>query len=935
MEEIVIKGAREHNLKDISLVIPRRRFVVITGLSGSGKSSLAFDTIYAEGQRRYVESLSAYARQFLQLMEKPDVDEISGLSPAISIEQKKVSHNPRSTVGTVTEIYDYLRLLYARVGVAHCVQCGKPITSQTVDQIADVVEKMPVGTKLMIMAPLVRRRKGEYRKLFSDLQSQGFLRIEVDGEVYRLDSPPLLDRQSYHDILLVVDRLVVNLEGRGRLVDSLELALDKADDLVAVQVVNGERLLYSRRLACSDCGISVAEVSPRLFSFNNPHGACLECGGLGRDQVFDVDLIVPDPSLSLAEGALAPWRKSLSFYRSEVLEPLSRHYGFSLTVSFAKLSKKVKKIVMFGSGREKIPDLLSDGRYHKASERKFEGVIPGLKRRYEKAEGENDSELLRYLSPEPCSLCHGSRLNQESLQVKVAGLNIYELTSYSLPLTMEFLTNLVLPPAQQEIARRILSELVVRLQFLIDVGLDYLTLARASATLSGGESQRIRLATQIGSGLTGVLYVLDEPSIGLHQRDNRRLLKALLKLRDLGNSLLVVEHDQETIMAADQVIDMGPGAGRLGGEVVAQGTPEEIAAGDSLTGLYLSGRKKIEIPERRPVDWQRCVTLKGVSQHNLKSIDVDFPLGLLVCVTGVSGSGKSSLINETLYPALHNHLYSDRYPVGSFQEIRGLDQLDKAINIDQSPIGRTPRSNPATYTGVFTPIRELFAGLPEARIRGYKPGRFSFNVKGGRCEACKGDGFTRVEMHFLPDIFVKCDSCGGRRFTREVLEVRYKGSNIAEVLAMTINQAAEFFAAIPRVIGKLEVLKDVGLGYMTLGQAAVTLSGGEAQRVKLARELAKRATGRTLFLLDEPTTGLHFHDVKQLLKVLQRLVGEGNSVIIIEHNLDIIKAADYLIDLGPDGGVGGGRLVACGPPEAVAKVKESATGQCLREVLQG
>ena len=935
MEEIVIKGAREHNLKDISLVIPRRQFVVITGLSGSGKSSLAFDTIYAEGQRRYVESLSAYARQFLQLMEKPDVDEISGLSPAISIEQKKVSHNPRSTVGTVTEIYDYLRLLYARVGVAYCAQCGKPITSQTVDQIADVVEKMPVGTRLMIMAPLVRRRKGEYRKLFSDLQSQGFLRIEVDGEVYRLDSPPLLDRQSYHDISLVVDRLVVNLEDRGRLVDSLELALDKADDLVAVQVVNGERLLYSRRLACSDCGISVAEISPRLFSFNNPHGACLECGGLGRDQVFDVDLIVPDPSLSLAEGALAPWRKSLSFYRSEVLEPLSRHYGFSLTVSFAKLSQKVKRIIMSGSGREKIPGLLADGRYHRSPERKFEGVIPSLKRRYEKVEGENDSELLRYLSPEPCSLCHGSRLNRESLQVKVSGLNIYELTCYSLPQTLEFLTNLELPPAQQEIARRILSELVVRLQFLIDVGLDYLTLARASATLSGGESQRIRLATQIGSGLTGVLYVLDEPSIGLHQRDNRRLLKALLKLRDLGNSLLVVEHDQETIMAADQVIDMGPGAGRLGGEVVAQGTPEEIAVGDSLTGLYLSGRKKIEIPERRPVDRQRCITLRGVSQHNLKSIDVEFPLGLMVCVTGVSGSGKSSLINETLYPALHNYLYSDRYPVGSFQSIEGLDQLDKVINIDQSPIGRTPRSNPATYTGVFTPIRELFAGLPEARIRGYKPGRFSFNVKGGRCEACKGDGFTRVEMHFLPDIFVKCDSCGGRRFTREVLEVRYKGSNIAEVLAMTINQAAEFFAAIPKVIGKLEVLKNVGLGYMTLGQAAVTLSGGEAQRVKLARELAKRATGRTLFLLDEPTTGLHFHDVKQLLKVLQRLVGEGNSVIVIEHNLDIIKAADYLIDLGPDGGVGGGRLVACGSPEEVARVKESATGQCLCGVLQG
>jgi len=935
VEEIVIKGAREHNLKNISLVIPRRQFVVITGLSGSGKSSLAFDTVYAEGQRRYVESLSAYARQFLQLMEKPDVDEILGLSPAISIDQKKVSHNPRSTVGTVTEIYDYLRLLYARVGVAYCAKCGQPITSQTVDQIADAIERMPVGTKLMIMAPLVRRRKGEYRKLFSDLLSQGFLRIEVDGEIYRLDSPPLLDRQRYHDISLVVDRLVVNLESRSRLVDSLELALDKADDLVAVQVVNGERQLFSRRLACSDCGISFAELSPRLFSFNNPHGACPECSGLGRDLVFDVELIVPDPSLSLAEGALAPWRKSLSFYRSEVLEPLSRHYDFSLMVPFAKLSQKIKKIIFSGSGRDKIPGLLADGRYQHSPERKFEGVIPSLKRRYEKAAGEHDSEFLRYLSPQLCSLCHGSRLNQESLQVKVSGLNIYELTCYSLPQTLKFLTALKLPPAQQVVARRILGELYARLQFLIDVGLDYLSLERASATLSGGESQRIRLATQIGSGLTGVLYVLDEPSIGLHQRDNRRLLQALMKLRDLGNSLLVVEHDQETIMAADQVIDMGPGAGRLGGEVVAQGRPEEVAAGDSLTGLYLSGRKKIELPERRTVDRQRCIVIKGVAQHNLQEIDVEFPLGLLLCVTGVSGSGKSSLINETLYPALHNHLYGDRFPVGTFQEISGLDQLDKVISIDQSPIGRTPRSNPATYTGLFTPIRELFAGLPEARTRGYNPGRFSFNVKGGRCEACKGDGVTRVEMHFLPDIFVKCDSCNGRRFTREVLEIRYKGANIAEVLDMTINQAAEFFAAIPKVIGKLGVLKDVGLGYMTLGQGAVTLSGGEAQRVKLARELAKRATGRTLFLLDEPTTGLHFHDVKQLLKVLQRLVTESNSVIVIEHNLDIIKAADYLIDLGPDGGVGGGRLVACGTPEEVAQVSDSATGQCLREVLPG
>ena len=935
MENIVIKGAREHNLKDIDLVIPRHQFVVITGLSGSGKSSLAFDTVYAEGQRRYVESLSSYARQFLQLMEKPDVDEISGLSPAISIEQKRVSHNPRSTVGTVTEIYDYLRLLYARAGTAYCEKCGKPIASQSVDQIAETISKQPAGSRLLIMAPLIRRRKGEYRQLFVDLLSQGFLRVEVDGEICRLDDPPTLARNSFHDISLVVDRLVVKAENRSRLIDSLELALAKADDLVAVQVVGGERLLFSGRLACSDCGISFVELSPQLFSFNNPHGACPECNGLGRDLEFDIDLVVPDPDLSLKDGALAPWRKSQSFYVSEVLEPLSRHYKFLLTTPFSKLAVDVQKLLLHGSGTEKIAGLLSDGRFHTASSRRYEGVIPSLKRRYEKAEGEKDRELLRYLSTRPCSLCQGSRLRRESLQVKVDGLNIYELTSLALPEAFKFLTTLNLPPAEQEIARRILVELTARLKFLIDVGLDYLALERASATLSGGESQRIRLATQIGSGLTGVLYVLDEPSIGLHQRDNRRLLNALFRLRDMGNSLLVVEHDQETILAADQVIDMGPGAGRLGGEVVAQGRPEDVAAGNSLTGLYLSGRKMIAVPQRRPIVPQRIITLRGAAQHNLKKIDVKFPLGLFLCVTGVSGSGKSSLINETLYPALHNHLYGERLPVGKFDSISGLDYLDKVINIDQSPIGRTPRSNPATYTGVYTPVRELFAGLPEARVRGYKPGRFSFNVKGGRCEACKGDGVKRVEMHFLPDIFVKCDVCKGQRFTREVLDIRYKGVNIAEVLAMTINQASEFFAAIPKIIRKLEVLRDVGLGYMTLGQAAVTLSGGEAQRVKLARELAKRATGRTLYLLDEPTTGLHFHDIKQLLQVLQRLVEEGNSVLVIEHNLDIIKAADHIIDLGPDGGSGGGRQVACGTPEIVAKIAASATGQSLCEVLQG
>ncbi|MBN2705893.1 MAG: excinuclease ABC subunit UvrA [Deltaproteobacteria bacterium] len=932
-DEIVIRGAREHNLKNISLTLPRHRLVVITGVSGSGKSSLAFDTIYAEGQRRYVESLSSYARQFLQLMEKPDVDEITGLSPAISIEQKRVSHNPRSTVGTVTEIYDYLRLLYARAGEIYCPGCGRPITSQSVDQIADLIENMPSGTKLLIMAPIVRRRKGEFKKLFVELQSQGFLRIEVDGEVYRLDSPPELDLKRFHDISLVVDRLVVDSENRARLVDSLELAMDRAEDLVAVQVVDGRRLLFSRRLACAECGISFAELSPRLFSFNNPHGACPACGGLGRDLIFDADLIVPNPALSLLAGAIAPWRRSLSFYVSEVLEPLAGYYDFPLSQPFAELPDKIKQILLYGSGQEKIPGLLADGRYHQSPRRRYEGVVPSLKRRYEKADGENDGELLRYLSAKPCPLCHGSRLRSESLQVKLGGLDIYELTCLSLPRAQEFLQKLELSPARRTIARRILTELFSRLKFLIDVGLDYLTLERSSASLSGGESQRIRLASQIGSGLTGVLYVLDEPSIGLHQRDNRRLLEALLRLRDLGNSVVVVEHDQETIMAADQVVDMGPGAGRLGGEVVAQGSPGEILAGDSLTGLYLSGRRKIEIPARRRPDPARQIVIRGARQHNLQEIDVAFPLGLLLCVTGVSGSGKSSLINETLFPALHNHLYDERFPGGAYHSIEGLELLDKVINIDQSPIGRTPRSNPATYTGVFTPIRELFSGLPTARTRGYKPGRFSFNVKGGRCEVCKGDGSTRVEMHFLPDIFVKCDACGGRRFSREVLEVRYKGANISEVLAMTVNQAAEFFAAVPKVEHKLQVLRDVGLGYITLGQAAVTLSGGEAQRVKLAKELSRRATGRTLYLLDEPTTGLHFDDVRQLLAVLRRLVDEGNSVLVIEHNLDVIKAADYLIDLGPDGGSGGGRLVACGPPEEVARIEASATGRCLREVL--
>jgi len=932
MDQITIKGAREHNLRNIDLVIPRHQLVVVTGLSGSGKSSLAFDTIYAEGQRRYVESLSAYARQFLQLMDKPDVDEITGLSPAIAIEQKRVSHNPRSTVGTVTEIYDYLRLLYARVGTPFCYQCGEEISSQTVVQIVDAVLGQPAGSRLLILAPLVQGRKGEYRQLFADLIREGFLRVEVDGRIYSLEEVPELDRYRTHDIALVVDRLVVREDIRRRLTDSIELALGKADEVVAVQVVEGPRLLFSTRLACIRCGISFAEISPRLFSFNNPYGACPRCAGLGSELLFDPQLVVPNPGLSLREGAIAPWHRSQPFYQEHVLLPLSRHYGFDLYQPFADLPPEVQQLVLYGSGEEKIPDLLPEGRRGRVAERRFEGVIPALKRKLKARDG-GDDELRRYLSPVPCPDCGGSRLKPQSLHVKIGGLNIYELTSLSLPRILAFIQNLSLPPSRQAIAGRVLQEIEQRLSFLLDVGLDYLTLARESGTLSGGESQRIRLATQIGSGLTGVLYVLDEPSIGLHQRDNEKLLASLFRLRDLQNTLIVVEHDQDTIMRADHVIDMGPGAGRLGGQVVAQGSPAKIAAGDSLTGQYLSGRQFIEVPKKRRLARGRVLSLRGLGIHNLKSIDVDFTLGLFICVTGVSGSGKSSLVNDTLYPVLHNHLHGSHKVAGPVEAVSGLHYLDKVINIDQSPIGRTPRSNPATYTGVFTLIRELFAALPEARVRGYRPGRFSFNVKGGRCEACRGEGMMRVEMHFLPDVFVTCDACGGSRFNRDTLEVHYKGKNIAEVLSMTVNQAVEFFAAIPRLIARLQTLQDVGLGYITLGQAAVTLSGGEAQRVKLSRELGKRATGRTFYILDEPTTGLHFHDVRQLLQVLQRLVDEGNTVLVVEHNLEVIKVADYIIDLGPEGGDRGGEVIATGTPEEVAGVAASATGYYLGKVL--
>jgi excinuclease ABC subunit A len=835
-------------------------------------------------------------------------------------------------VGTVTEIYDYLRLLYARVGTPYCHRCGKPITSRTVAQIVDAILALPAGSRLLVLAPLVRGRKGEYRKLFADLAREGFMRVEVDGVIHRLDEVPELDKYRIHDISLVVDRLVVGADIGRRLTDSVEIALAKADDLVAVQVVNGERLVFSTRLACIDCGVSFQEISPRLFSFNNPRGACPRCGGLGSEVFFDPDLVVPNPCLSLREGAVAPWYRSLPFYLEHVFTPLAKHYGFDIYRPFTDLPETVRQVILYGSGDERIPGLLAEGRRRRQQARKFDGVIPILERKFRASDGGSD-ELRQYMAPVSCPECGGSRLRPEALHVKIGGLNIFAFASLPLPQACDFLARLDLAPAQRHIAGRVLQELEHRLQFLIDVGLDYLTLARESATLSGGESQRIRLATQIGSGLTGVLYVLDEPSIGLHARDNDKLLAALMRLRDLGNSLLVVEHDEDTIRRADHVIDMGPGAGRLGGEVTAAGAPEVIAAGDSLTGLYLSGRERIAVPEHRRPAGDRRLVLRKASIHNLKGLDVDIPLGLFICVTGVSGSGKSSLVNDTLYPLLHNRLYSSHLPAGPVQSVDGLQFLDKIINIDQSPIGRTPRSNPATYTGVFTLIRELFASLPEAQARGYRAGRFSFNVKGGRCEACSGDGLMRVEMHFLPDVFVTCDTCGGKRYNRDTLEIRFRGKNIAEVLEMTVDQAAEFFARLPRIVNRLQTLQRVGLGYITLGQAAVTLSGGEAQRVKLSRELARRATGRTLYLLDEPTTGLHFHDVRQLISVLQRLVDDGNTVLVVEHNLEVVKVADYIIDLGPEGGERGGRLVACGTPEEVAAVIGSATGECLRRLL--
>ena len=934
-DKIVIRGAREHNLKNIHLEIPRDKLVVITGLSGSGKSSLAFDTIYAEGQRRYVESLSAYARQFLEQMEKPDVDTIEGLSPAISIEQKTTSRNPRSTVGTITEIHDYLRLLFARVGRPHCPQCGKEIQTQTVQQIVDQVMALPAGTRLQILAPIVRGRKGEFRKEFDHLRKSGYVRVKVDGTVRELSEEILLDKNKKHTLEVLVDRLVVKENVHKRLADSLATALNLSEGIAKVEIASGEELVFSEKFACVDCGVSLPEISPRMFSFNNPYGACPQCDGLGTKMYFDPDLIVPNSDLSIREGAVVPWQGRSSMHFHQTLESLGEHYKIDLYAPFRSLPSAVQQAVLFGSNGEQIKFYSDRGDRRNFYSRDFEGVIPTLERRYR----ETDSEIIReemekYMNFHPCPGCQGARLRQESLFVRINGLNIHEVTQKSIREALAFFSRLDLSPREKEIARRILKEISERLGFLINVGLDYLTLSRPSATLSGGESERIRLATQIGSGLVGVLYILDEPSIGLHQRDNARLLSTLKRLRDLGNTILVVEHDEETIRAADFVIDLGPGAGIHGGEVVFSGTPEELLkAPHSLTGQYLSGRLQIPMPRsRRPRG--KYLTLMGASENNLKDLTVKIPLGLFTCVTGVSGSGKSTLVLDTLYRALAQKIYHAKEKPGKLREIQGLGEIDKVIEIDQSPIGRTPRSNPATYTGVFTHIRELFAQLPESRARGYKEGRYSFNVKGGRCEACGGDGIIKIEMHFLPDIYVTCDVCRGKRYNRETLEVQYKATNIWDVLDMTVDQAFKFFEPIPRIRGKLQTLKDVGMGYIKLGQQATTLSGGEAQRVKLSRELSKRATGRTLYILDEPTTGLHFDDIRKLLQVLNSLVDAGNTVIVIEHNLEVIKTADHLIDLGPEGGEAGGEILAEGPPEEVLKNPRSYTGQFLSRIFE-
>lgn len=934
---IKIKGARAHNLKNINVEIPRDKLVVITGLSGSGKSSLAFDTIYAEGQRRYVESLSAYARQFLGQMDKPDVDNIEGLSPAISIDQKTTSHNPRSTVGTVTEIYDYLRLLYARAGRPHCPKCGKPITQQTVDQMIDKIMEQPEWTKMLIMAQVVRGKKGEHKKILEHIRREGYVRVRIDGEVHDISEDIQLEKNKKHTIDVVIDRLVVREGIEGRLADSLETALKLGNGVVYIQIVAGELLMFSENFACVDCGISLPEITPRMFSFNNPYGACPVCMGLGSHREFDEHLVIPNKALSLGEGVFAPLSKNRNAYSMCVMDAVLKEYGYTLDTPWKDIDKSTQKLLLHGAGSEKFRFHYTNmfGEY-KEYNVAFEGVLSMLKRRYQETESEEMRESYAdYMTEIPCPACHGARLKPETLAITVGGFNIAELTAMTIREADEFLEKIELTPREFKIANQILKEIHARLNFLLNVGLDYLTLSRSAGTLSGGEAQRIRLATQIGSGLQGVLYVLDEPSIGLHQRDNNRLLATLKKLRDLGNTLIVVEHDEDTMYAADNIIDIGPGAGANGGRVVAQGTAKEIMqVPESITGQYLSRRKYIPVPAKRRPGNGKFIEIIGAKENNLKNIDVRFPLGTLTLVTGVSGSGKSTLVNEILYKGIASKLYRVKGKPGKHKAIKGLANIDKIIDIDQQPIGRTPRSNPATYTGVFDAIRELFSQTAEAKMRGYKAGRFSFNVKGGRCEACKGDGILKIEMHFLPDVYVPCEVCKGARYNRETLEVRYKGKNISEILDMTINEAVDFFQNVPRIVRKLQVIKDVGLGYIKLGQPATTLSGGEAQRVKLATELAKRSTGKTLYILDEPTTGLHTADIHKLLGILQRLVDGGDTVVVIEHNLDVIKTADYIIDLGPEGGDKGGTIVASGRPEDIIKAKASYTGQFLKPLLE-
>ena len=939
-DKIIIKGAKEHNLKNINLEIPRDKLVVVTGLSGSGKSSLAFDTLYAEGQRRYVESLSSYARQFLGLLEKPDVESIEGLSPAISIDQKTTSKNPRSTVGTVTEIYDYIRLLYARIGIPYCPICGKKIEKQTIDQIIDNIMKLEEGTKIQVIAPIIRGRKGEYTKLIQDLLKEGFIRARIDGENVELSDDIQIDRKKKHNIDLIVDRLVIKPDIRSRLTESVEIALKHADNIVTIDVSGKGETLYSQNYACPDCGFSFPELTPRMFSFNNPQGACPECTGIGYLMKMDEDLIIPDKNKTLYDGVKAFGSSTMK--KGETMakmyfEAIGKHYGVDIKVPIKKLPKDFLDKILYGTGDECI-DFEHESPFGiRKFNAPFEGVIPTLERRHNETKSQGMREFYEmYMSESPCNACHGARLRKEILSIKVGDKNINELTDMPINKIRDYLKNLELTNQEKLIGEQIFKEIDKRLNFLIDVGLEYLTLSRSAGTLSGGESQRIRLATQIGSGLTGVLYILDEPSIGLHQRDNDKLLATLKKLRDLGNTLLVVEHDEDTMYAADQIIDIGPGAGVHGGNVMAQGTAEEVKkVENSITGQYLSGRKKIPVPKKRRKTLKgKAIEVKGATEHNLKNISVKFPLGVFNCVTGVSGSGKSTLVNEILYKTITKQLNGSNEKPGKCKEVVGIDKIDKIINIDQSPIGRTPRSNPATYTGVFDTIREIFANTNEAKLRGYQKGRFSFNVQGGRCEACNGDGLIKIEMHFLPDIYVPCEVCKGKRYNHETLEVKYKGKTIADVLDMTVEEALDFFSNIPKIKQKIQTLYDVGLGYVKLGQPSTTLSGGEAQRVKLATELSKRATGKTLYILDEPTTGLHIADVHRLVNILQRLVDTGNTIIVIEHNLDLIKTADYIIDLGPEGGDGGGEIVAVGTPEQICKNDRSYTGKFLKKYLE-